>query len=77
MISTLLNNDVKYNVLQEATLRAVEEVAPVFVPSNLFVDDRGWSIMNQMQGVLTKDGQVNFSLQFPNVIRHGIVINIK
>lgn len=42
---------------------------PVFVPASLFADDRGWSIMNQLQGVMTHEGQVNYSVQYPGVIK--------
>jgi dTDP-4-dehydrorhamnose 3,5-epimerase len=42
---------------------------PVFVPSVHFTDDRGYSIMNQMQGVMTAQGQVNYSVQYPGVIK--------
>jgi dTDP-4-dehydrorhamnose 3,5-epimerase len=42
---------------------------PVFVPQSLFADDRGWSLMNQMQGVMRPEGQINFSVQYPGVIK--------
>ena len=42
---------------------------PVFVPQQLFTDDRGWSLMNQMQGVMKPEGQINFSVQYPGVIK--------
>jgi dTDP-4-dehydrorhamnose 3,5-epimerase len=42
---------------------------PVFVPAAVHVDDRGWSIMNQLRGVLGPEGQVNFSLQNPGVVK--------
>lgn len=48
---------------------------PVFVPAPFFCDDRGWSVMNQLQGVMTQQGQINYSVMYPNVIkawhRHG------
>ena len=50
-----------------AAARAATE--PLFVPATVFADDRGWSIMNQFQGVLTPEGQVNYSLMYPNVIK--------
>ncbi len=49
--------------------RALAEHEPVFVPSKHFADDRGWSLMNQLQGVLSPKGQVNFSTQYPGVIK--------
>lgn len=42
---------------------------PVFVPAQHFTDDRGWSLMNQMRGVLSPQGQINFSVQYPGVIK--------
>jgi dTDP-4-dehydrorhamnose 3,5-epimerase len=42
---------------------------PLFVPASLYADDRGWSLMNQLQGVMRPDGQVNFSVQYPGVIK--------
>lgn len=42
---------------------------PVFVPAAAFTDDRGWSIMNQLQGVLGPQGQVNFSVQYQGVVK--------
>ncbi|HYE62004.1 MAG TPA: hypothetical protein VD997_08395 [Phycisphaerales bacterium] len=42
---------------------------PVFVPATLYADDRGWSLMNQLQGVLGPQGQINYSVMYPNVIK--------
>ena len=42
---------------------------PVFVPASCFADDRGWSLMNLLTGVLSEQGQINFSLQYPGVIK--------
>lgn len=42
---------------------------PFFVPSSIYADDRGWSIMNQLQGVLTPQGQINYSMMYPGVIK--------
>lgn len=42
---------------------------PVFVPAAHYADDRGWSLMNQLQGVLSPEGQVNFSVQYPGVVK--------
>jgi dTDP-4-dehydrorhamnose 3,5-epimerase len=53
-----------------AALEAARELRePVFLPQTLFCDDRGWSLMNQLQGVMTPDGQVNYSVQYPGVIK--------
>lgn len=56
------------------TPSAAHEIArasrePVFVPATLYADDRGWSMMNQLQGVMRPEGQVNFSVQYPGVIK--------
>jgi len=48
---------------------AKAEREPVFVPASFFCDDRGWSIMNQMQGVMTENGQINYSVMYPGVIK--------
>ncbi len=42
---------------------------PRFVPINIYTDDRGWSIMNQYQGVLDPEGQINYSHMYPGVIK--------
>lgn len=42
---------------------------PVFVPISVFADDRGWSLMNQLLGVLTPQGQMNYSVQYPGVVK--------
>jgi dTDP-4-dehydrorhamnose 3,5-epimerase len=55
--------------LRDALARAQELVEPVFVPTQFFTDDRGWSLMNQMQGVMGAEGQINFSVQYPAVIK--------
>jgi dTDP-4-dehydrorhamnose 3,5-epimerase-like enzyme len=48
---------------------AKERLEPVFVPAQLFTDDRGWSLMNQMQGVMGPGGQVNYSVTYPGVVK--------
>jgi dTDP-4-dehydrorhamnose 3,5-epimerase len=53
----------------EALAHAAEAVEPLFLPVGVHVDDRGWSIMNQLQGVMTERGQINFSVQHPGVIK--------
>lgn len=42
---------------------------PVFVDIKLFADDRGWSAMNLLSGVLRAEGQINFSMQYPGVVK--------
>jgi dTDP-4-dehydrorhamnose 3,5-epimerase len=48
---------------------ALEATEPVFISATLYADDRGWSMMNQLKGVLAPEGQVNFSVQYPGVIK--------
>ncbi|MFA9478018.1 hypothetical protein ACERK3_06875 [Phycisphaerales bacterium AB-hyl4] len=55
--------------LADAFELAQKEHEPIFVPANIFADDRGWSIMNQMQGVMQPGGQVNYSVMYPGVIK--------
>jgi dTDP-4-dehydrorhamnose 3,5-epimerase len=52
-----------------AYAEACKAIEPIFVPCSIFADDRGWSIMNQFQGVLTGQGQINYSVMYPNVIK--------
>ncbi|MCX5689388.1 MAG: hypothetical protein NTV94_06300 [Planctomycetota bacterium] len=55
--------------LPTAHATASELHEPLFVPSSVYVDDRGWSLMNQLQGVMGPAGQVNYSVQYPGVIK--------
>lgn len=55
--------------MEEAFALARSEREPVFVAASLFADDRGWSLMNQLQGVLDRQGQINYSLMYPGVIK--------
>lgn len=55
--------------LPAAFAHATERNEPLFVPAKVFVDDRGWSIMNQLQGVMRPEGQMNYSVQNPGVIK--------
>ena len=48
---------------------AIDRNEPVFVPTCPYTDDRGWSMMNLLQGVLSDQGQINFSVQYPSVIK--------
>jgi dTDP-4-dehydrorhamnose 3,5-epimerase len=55
--------------LATAHKAAVDGDEPIFVPASIYTDDRGWSIMNQFQGVLTAEGQINYSVMYPGVIK--------
>ena len=55
--------------IDEAFAIAEEKVEPIFVPTEVFTDDRGWSLMNQFKNVLAPTGQVNYSVMYPNVIK--------
>lgn len=49
--------------------QALAEQQPLFVSAVIHVDDRGWSIMNQLQGVMRPEGQINYSVMYPGVIK--------
>lgn len=53
----------------DAWQEAQDNLEPVFVNVKPFADDRGWSLMNVMQGVMTEQGQINYSLMYPDVIK--------
>ncbi len=55
--------------LVAAHAAAKEGREPIFVPATYFADDRGYSLMNQMQGVMGPQGQINYSTQYPGVIK--------
>lgn len=48
---------------------AAQSGEPLFVPCQPYCDDRGWSLMNLFAGAMTERGQVNFSVQYPGVIK--------
>lgn len=48
---------------------AKEREEPILFPVAVFADDRGWSMVNQFQSVLSPAGQVNYSVQYPGVIK--------
>lgn len=53
----------------EAQQRAEAEIEPVFVPIKPYADDRGWSLMNLLTGAMSERGQINFSMQYPGVVK--------
>lgn len=55
--------------LPVAHATALRDHTPVFVPTSEFTDHRGRSLMNQMLGVLSPAGQINYSVQYPGVIK--------
>ncbi len=55
--------------IAKAHAQAIAAREPLFVPASIFADDRGWSIMNQFQGVLGPQGQINYSVMYPGVIK--------
>lgn len=55
--------------LPDAHEHAKAAAEPLFVPSQVFTDDRGWSLMNQMLGIMTREGQINYSVQYPGVVK--------
>lgn len=57
------------NVWAEALALANKELEPVFVPVQPYTDERGWSYMNLLTSVMTPQGQLNFSAQYPGVYK--------
>ncbi|MCH7960822.1 MAG: dTDP-4-dehydrorhamnose 3,5-epimerase family protein [Planctomycetes bacterium] len=55
--------------IKDAYTRAIEAVEPVLVTVSVHTDDRGWSYMNLFQGVMSPQGQANYSVQHPGVIK--------
>lgn len=55
--------------LQSASESAQATHEPVLLRGAWFADERGWSLMNQLRGVLSPEGQINFSMQHPGVIK--------
>lgn len=55
--------------LADAFEDAKDSGQPRFVPQQTFADDRGWSYMNQFVGVLRPEGQVNYSVMYPGVVK--------
>ncbi len=55
--------------IAEARARAADAGRPLFVPATHYADDRGWSLMNQLQGAMSPEGQINFSVQYPGVVK--------
>ena len=53
----------------EAHELAKRKLEPIFVPVTPYPDDRGWSLMNLLTGALSEQGQINFSVQYPQVIK--------
>lgn len=53
----------------EARDLAIQKQEPVFRPVEVYMDDRGWSLMNLMQGVLDPAGQINISAVNPGVVK--------
>lgn len=48
---------------------ATEAREPLFYAVEPHVDDRGWSLMNMLRGAMSERGQLNFSMQFPGVVK--------
>lgn len=53
----------------EAHELAQSQSEPVFVPVAAYADDRGWSLMNMLHGAMSSQGQINFSMQYPGVVK--------
>jgi len=68
-VNKVLSPRIVNGAWQDGHAQAIELREPVFMPIELFSDDRGWSAMNLLSGVLTAEGQINFSMQYPNVVK--------
>lgn len=55
--------------ISDALQAAIAQRTPLLVHIAPFTDDRGWSFMNLFQRVMTPEGQVNLSVQYPGVIK--------
>lgn len=66
---TPANPRVSTEPLARAHEAALDLKEPVLVPATVFADERGWSLMNQLRGVMSAEGQVNFSVTYPGVIK--------
>jgi dTDP-4-dehydrorhamnose 3,5-epimerase len=53
----------------EALRQAQQSCEPIFVPWRHHCDDRGWSLMNLLAGAMSAEGQLNFSVQYPGVVK--------
>lgn len=54
---------------RDAAPAAADANEPLFVPVPAFADDRGWSLMNLLPGAMSGAGQMNFSMQYPGVVK--------
>jgi dTDP-4-dehydrorhamnose 3,5-epimerase len=54
---------------EQAEGEAAAASEPLFMPVTPFADDRGWSLMNMLTGAMSDQGQVNFSMQYPGVVK--------
>lgn len=68
-IKRLLKPKVWTGPIAEACARAAGSREPLWAPTSTFVDDRGWSMMNLLVGAMSPDGQMNYSVQHPGVIK--------
>ena len=55
--------------IADARSAATDGREPMFVPTPVYTDDRGWSLMNLFQQTLAVDGQINYSVTYPQVIK--------
>lgn len=54
---------------REAHELAAERLEPLFVPCDQYCDDRGWSLMNLLDGAMSREGQINYSVQYPGIVK--------
>jgi dTDP-4-dehydrorhamnose 3,5-epimerase len=69
MGSTTRAPKVHKGTFAEAFSMAQEATEPVFVPVTAWADDRGWSYMNLLTDTLNASGQLNYSTQYPGIVK--------
>ncbi len=59
----------KADSLSDAAEFSLSNNVPVICEQEFFTDDRGWSLVNHLQGVLLPSGQINYSFVYSNVVK--------
>ncbi len=55
--------------IADAAGAAAQRREPLWAPASYYVDDRGCSLMNLLAGAMSPEGQCNYSVQHPGVIK--------
>lgn len=54
---------------KDAYCLSLKNNEPIMVSIDCYADDRGRSFMNLLQGVMSEEGQIAYSIMYPNVIK--------